>query len=186
MSIFFIPYSMGSISVRYLFMTIFSFPMYVTFLLGRFEITSAPEQDRYPDRCTCLFIFFFLLSSLFPNSQNSFIESAAVIYWESTFFVVVGGAKSTRRHQQNRLVSVSWMWHGPTSGHRCKTKRKCEPPLFFGWESKPKVSLKRTDDFNQMEKILHNVHEKKNQVTLQKRQRIFIKFSLLDHKSKNL
>lgn len=131
MSIFFIPYSMGSISVRYLFMTIFSFPMYVTFLLGRFEITSAPEQDRYPDRCTCLFIFFFLLSSLFPNSQNSFIESAAVIYWESTFFVVVGGAKSTRRHQQNRLVSVSWMWHGPTSGHRCKTKRKCEPPLFF-------------------------------------------------------
>lgn len=41
-----------------------------------------------------------------------------------------------------------------------------------------------------MEKILHNVHEKKNKSSyiaeLQKRQRIFIKFSLLDHKSKNL
>lgn len=67
MSIFFIPYSMGSISVRYLFMTIFSFPMFVTFLLGRFEITSAPEQDRYPDRCTCLFIFFFF--TVLPFSQ---------------------------------------------------------------------------------------------------------------------
>lgn len=76
----------------------------IMFLLGRFQITSGPEQDRNSDRCCirALFCFVFLCTLYyyiivplfyflglysFLFNENSLTKSTAVIYGQPTLFI---------------------------------------------------------------------------------------------------